>query len=104
YLNLAESAAEAGHIQEAINAVNVVRQRAGMPDIMSGPSNDDLLSRIRNERRVELMFEENRYFDVRRWQNKSGNLEKTDKWVTGMYITKRVDGSYTYERFNIGAL
>lgn len=50
--------------------------------------------RYRNERRVELAFEEHRFFDVRRWNI----LDQTDKYVTGMRITRQSDESYTYER------
>jgi len=58
-----------------------------------------LILRIKNERRVEMAMEENRYFDIRRWTESDGDLEKTDKWVTAMYITRK-DGleGYTYTR------
>jgi hypothetical protein len=52
-------------------------------------------TRIRNERRVELAFEEHRFWDVRRWKI----LTQTDKFVTGMDITKNTDGSFNYKRF-----
>ena len=64
YLNLAEAAAEAGHTQEAYNAVNTIRRRVGMPDLPQGLSKEQLILRIRNERRVELAFEAHRYLDV----------------------------------------
>src|SRR5690625_7636553 len=37
-----------------------------MPDIQD--SGKALKERYRNERRVELAFEEHRYFDIRRWK------------------------------------
>jgi hypothetical protein len=67
-LNYAEAAAELGHTQEAADAVNEVRARVGMPDVPpDGGPDRTLLERIRQERAVELAFEEHRYFDVRRW-------------------------------------
>lgn len=68
-LNYAEAAAELGHNQEAADALNQVRARVGMPPVPPEGSGDGrtLMDRIRNERNVELAFEEFRYFDVRRW-------------------------------------
>lgn len=100
-LNLAETAAEAGHLNEARIAANEVRARSGMPELPTSLSQKELILRIRNERRVELAWEENRYFDLRRWQNPSGNLSETCKWFTAMVITKNADGGFTYTRRNI---
>ena len=101
-LNLAETAAEAGHEAEALTAVNEVRARCNMPPILSGDPN--LILRIRNERRIELAWEENRFYDLRRWQTPSGDLGDTSKWFTGMYITKNGDGSFSYERRSITSI
>lgn len=98
YLNLAEAAAEAGHTSEAYDAVNTIRRRVGMPDLPQGLTKEQLILRIRNERRVELAFEAHRYFDVRRWHQPDENLEKTDRWITAAHITREADGTYTYER------
>lgn len=98
YLNLAEAAAEANHIEEAYKAVNTIRRRVNMPDLPKGLSKEELILRIRNERRVELAFEAHRYFDVRRWLKPNEDLEKTDRWITAIHITRNADGSYTYRR------
>jgi hypothetical protein len=98
-LNFAEAAAEAGKLPEATTAVNEIRTRAGMPEIPSNLSKEQLILRVRNERRVELAMEENRYFDIRRWTLPTGDLSKTDQWVTGMEITRNPDGSFTYNKF-----
>lgn len=97
-LNFAEAAAESGHLEEAKVAVNEIRTRAGMPDFPSGLTKDELILRIRNERRVELAMEGFRFFDVRRWSTPDGDLAKTDRWVTAMSITRNADGSYSYKR------
>ncbi len=96
-LDFAESAAEAGHLDEAIQSVNELRARVKMPPIPSLPENE-LILRIRNERRVELAFNENRYFDLRRWQQPTGDLSETCKWFTAMKIIKQEDGSLIYTR------
>ncbi|MFD1630277.1 RagB/SusD family nutrient uptake outer membrane protein [Pseudopedobacter beijingensis] len=99
YLSYAEAENEVNAIPtaEVLSALNKVRARAGMPDIKSKfTGNRELLrERIRNERRVELCFEEHRFFDVRRWNI----LDKTDKAVTGMLVTKNVDNTFSYSRF-----
>jgi starch-binding outer membrane protein, SusD/RagB family len=67
-LNYAEAQNEAaGPDGSVYGAVNLVRQRAGQPDL-SGLSQAEMRDRIRNERRVELAFEEHRFWDVRRWK------------------------------------
>lgn len=100
-LNFAEAAAEAGQSAEAIIAVNEIRKRAGMPDLPASLSKDELIQRIRNERRIELAMEENRYFDLRRWSTPTGDLAKTDRWITAMEITRKADGTYSYARRNV---
>ncbi len=96
-LDFAEAAAEADQLTEATDAVNEIRTRAGMPVLPVLPK-EELINRIRNERRVELALEENRYFDVRRWTQPGGDLSKTDRWITGADIKRNADGSYTYGR------
>jgi hypothetical protein len=105
YLNFAESAYQSDGPDVAIDcgngltlsargAVNAIRTRAGMPNLPTGLSASDFETRYRNERRVELAFESQRFFDVRRWKI----LSSTDKVITGMQITPGSSG-YTYARF-----
>lgn len=95
YLNYAEAEFYAnGLTVNAINAVNVVRKRAGMPDLPAGISAAEFELRLRNERRVEFAFEEHRYFDVRRWKIQ----DKTEGLVTGMKIVQTAPNTFTYER------
>lgn len=100
-LDLAEAAANAGKLSEARAAANEVRARSGMPAFPSSLSQEELILRIHNERRVELAWEEQRFYDVRRWQTPSGDLSETNKWFTAMMITKNADGSLTYKRQSI---
>jgi hypothetical protein len=69
-LNYAEAQNEAvGPDASVYNAINEVRSRPGidMPPLAAGLSQDQMRDKIRNERRIELVFEEHRFFDVRRW-------------------------------------
>ncbi|RFS19341.1 RagB/SusD family nutrient uptake outer membrane protein [Chitinophaga silvatica] len=97
-LNFAEAAAEAGHLDEAAEAVNEIRRRVNMPDLPTGLTKEQLILRVRSERRIELAMEENRYFDLRRWTSPGGDLSKTCKYVTAMEITRNSNGTFTYKR------
>lgn len=108
YLNFAEAAYQVygpdGQVSSAVGgsplsareALNKTRVRAGMPVLPAGLSKEAFEKRYRNERRVELAFEEHRFFDVRRWKI----LKETDGFVTGMRISKESEG-YSYTRFKL---
>jgi starch-binding outer membrane protein, SusD/RagB family len=64
-LNYAEACIELGEDAEATTWLNKIRFRAGMPAITS--TGATLKDEYRNERRVELVYEEHRYHDARRW-------------------------------------
>jgi hypothetical protein len=97
-LNYAEAQNEAvGADASVYDAVNQIRKRAGMPNLPVGLTKDQMRDRIRNERRVELAFEEHRFFDVRRWKIGDQVLAKP---VTGMKIV--LSGTtLTYQRFTV---
>jgi hypothetical protein len=63
YLNAAEAKYEIGETETATDLINVIRNRAGMPDKETLTLED-----VRNERFVELYCEEHRYWDIRRWR------------------------------------
>lgn len=77
YLMFAEAANEAygpsGAVQgsslTALEAVNIIRRRAEMPDVHAKFITDKNVfrDRIWNERAVELAFESKRWYDIRRW-------------------------------------
>ena len=45
----------------------MIRTRAGQPNIAAGQSQAALRAAVRHERRIELAFENHRFWDVRRW-------------------------------------
>ncbi len=85
YLNAAESAFELGQA-EAVNYINAVRERAGFPANSIKTLTTEI---IRNERRVELAFEDHRFFDLKRWrvahQVWNGNENNDNAVVYGLY-------------------
>ena len=91
YLNYAEAANEAAQgtaPDAAVDAINKVRARVDMPAIAKGISTDDFRTRVRNERRVELAFEDHRFFDVRRWKILDQTQTVTGMRPVGETITK----------------
>ena len=101
-LNYAEAANEAsGPVQSVYDAINTVRSRAGMPDLSLGLSKDQMRERIHNERRIELAFEEHRYFDVRRWRIA---MEVENQPAGRVSIIRADDGtlSFSYDQEALG--
>lgn len=70
YLNVAECYAALGQTDKALQYLNVIRMRAGVPDLttdMIAKSSMSLTEWVHNERFVELWQEGHRFFDIRRW-------------------------------------
>lgn len=64
-LNYVEASIELGEEEVAREWLSRIRYRSGMPAVTE--SGEALRDRYRNERRVELAYEEHRYHDARRW-------------------------------------
>ncbi|HEY8971179.1 MAG TPA: RagB/SusD family nutrient uptake outer membrane protein [Puia sp.] len=78
-LNYIEACIELGQETEAQNWLTKIRYRAGMPAVTAtGAALKDL---YRNERRVELAYEEHRYHDARRWMIAPTTLGRKIKFV-----------------------
>jgi hypothetical protein len=88
YLNAAEAAFELGQTQVAYNYVKDIRDRAGF-DENSLSESTLTIERIRNERRVELAFEDHRLWDLKRWRIAhdvwSGNNSSPDAMLYALY-------------------
>ena len=101
YLNYAEARNEAyGPDAEVYAAMKALRVRAGFrpSDITAGLTKEQMREVIQNERRIELAFEEHRFFDLRRWKlfddpAKRNNLLK----IRAAKITKQPDGTFVYD-------
>jgi hypothetical protein len=102
-LNFAEAANEAygpdvipaGAALSARTAINMIRTRSSvnMPELAVGLSQDEMRTAVRYERRIELAFEEHRFYDVRRW--KIANITE-NKPAGGITITKDGGGNFVY--------
>lgn len=56
---------------------------------------------IRNERRIELAFEEHRFWDIRRWMIADREESVLTQPVKGVEIVKQADGTFQYNYVNV---
>lgn len=112
FLIYAEAANEAwgptgkgGHGYSAYDVIKAIRQRAGIGDNGDDPylesiknDKDKMRELIRNERRLELCFENHRFWDLRRWKVE---LNKLNEAAKGMQIEKKSDGTLNYSPINV---
>ena len=93
-LNYAEACIELGgaDLQNGINALNLVRNRAGLPDRVT---TDQAVARgyIRQERAIEFFGEGHRYYDLRRWMMYGSVIQN----VYGMKIKQMVNGTVEWK-------
>jgi len=76
YLNLAEAAVELGRNDDALQAVNKIRERVDMPLLKSID-----VAKVRHERKIELAFEGHRFWDMKRWH--IAHLDKDQGGLNG---------------------
>jgi hypothetical protein len=106
-LNAAEAVNEAEGPGTALQYINQIRSRAGMPNYPGSLSQAQLRDRIRNERRIELSFEDHRMWDVRRWKLYDGITQSGEtslpryQQVLNLYGVK-ITGTKTAPVFTYG--
>jgi starch-binding outer membrane protein, SusD/RagB family len=103
-LNFAEAAFELGKANEALDAINQIRDRAGIARLTTITREN-----IRQERRVELAFEAHRYWDLRRWRIATTELTRSNSGIRYIldYNTRKfklvvlndIDGANTASTF-----
>lgn len=91
YLDFAEAANEAygpdtkvpDTDMSALDAINIIRNRVGAVPVRSEYTGDKTTfrDRIRNERAIELCFEDHRWYDIRRWRIAKEVLKTVNKVV-----------------------
>ena len=95
-MNYAEACIELGgaDLQKGIDAMNMVRNRAGLPDRVTA---DQATARqyVRDERNIEFFAEGHRFFDMRRWMI----CEQVIENVYGTRI-EHYDNGYTIWKSN----
>ncbi len=99
YLTYAEAQYHLGNTGVAQQYVNMVRSRPGvnMPPIENSQTGSDFLDKIKHERKVELAFEGNRWYDARRWKDAEIDFAKD---AIGLEVIKDdITGDKTYRYF-----
>ncbi|MES2265422.1 MAG: RagB/SusD family nutrient uptake outer membrane protein [Bacteroidota bacterium] len=93
-----------GPTTNVYNTLISIRKRAGINagsdnlyGLKAGITKEDMRTVIQNERRVELAFEESRYWDIRRWKLAENNMNQPR---TGLSIVK-VGTIFNYNPVNV---
>lgn len=112
-LDYAEAANEAqgpkanvgGANYSAYDVIKAIRERAGIGEFGEDPyleecaqSKEKMRELIRNERRLELCFENHRFWDLRRWKVNLANLNEAAKGIN--ITTDATTGEYIYKTFD----
>jgi len=97
-LNYAEALNELGQVENAVTQIKAIRSRAGITagantryGIKVGITQAEMRTLIQNERRIELAFEEHRFWDIRRWKIAPQVLTTP---ITGTVITNGTTVTY----------
>lgn len=104
YLNRAEAYAMKGgeNLQDAIDDINMIRRNRFTPETykaLTAGTQEDVITAVRDERRMELCFEGHRWFDLRRWDRPSITHTFTpdvaSPTILDTYILEENDPAYT---------
>ena len=78
YLIRAEARAQQNKLGDAVNDLNIIRQRAGLGNLGALSDLPSAMLAIEKERRLELFTEwGHRWFDLKRWKSVTGDATKT---------------------------
>ena len=89
----------------AYDVIKAIRERAGLGEFGKDPyleecaqNKDKMRELIRNERRLELCFENHRFWDLRRWNVEFPKLNEAAKGIN--ITTDATTGKYIYKTFD----
>lgn len=105
-LNYAEALNELGENRADMEQCIIdLRKRAGIEagddgryGLPASYTQEQMREIIHNERRIELAFEEHRFWDIRRWKIAQTVMNEP---LRGVVITRLMDGSYSYEYVDV---
>jgi hypothetical protein len=111
-LNYAEAAVEVGKQGEAFEMLKQIRERAGINETSSDPelkgkvyglnpnmNQSEMREAVREERFIELLFEQKRMWDLRRWMIYDKLMIGQEK-RHALVMNKQTDGTYTTYLFD----
>lgn len=86
-LSYAEAQNELNYQDVSVTYINMIRERAGVGALpRTGWTKETLRARIQKEYRIEFAFEDNRFFDARRW-------DKAKDWFSQRVYKVNVSGT-----------
>ncbi len=94
-LNYAEACLGLGETEIAATYINMIRNRAALPDFTG-----NITKALRHERKIEFVFEDKRWFDIRRWKI----LDECLTDALGMSILETTQGnnvSTSWQQINV---
>lgn len=105
YLLYAEALNESGQISEAYQWIDAVRSRAGLKGVVQSwadhsslpdkpSSKEGLRSIIQQERMIELVFEGQRFWDIRRWK-------RAEEFLNAPIRAWNIEGEDTESYYNV---
>ena len=107
-LNFAEASNELENTSIAYDQLIALRKRAGiikgsnsLYGLKEGMNKEQMRLAIQLERRIEMAFEEQRYWDARRWKIAEQEFNKT---LHGKKIVKNQDETFTYSEVPVSVI
>jgi len=98
-MNYIEASIELGQVDQAVLWLNRIRFRSGMPAVATA-SQTEMRNIYRHERRIEMVYEEQRYHDARRWMIAEETLGRRTTYIkiTGKFKSgKSMSQPYHYD-------
>lgn len=101
YLNRAEAYAEQGKVKLAMDDLNRLRKsriKAASYVELTASDKESAMELIKKERRLEFCYEQQRWFDLRRWNQPEivhEFVEEYNPYTTSTYTLKANDDAYT---------
>jgi len=88
-----------GYTLSARQALRQVRRSAGtsLPEVTTTDRNQ-FRNAVKHERRIELAFEDHRYWDLIRWSDAETVLNRP---VTGVRVSKDINGVFSYQTVDV---
>lgn len=108
-LNYAEAMNEAygpdqapdGYTLTALDALQLVRDRASLQlPAVRASSREEFRRAVKHERRIELAFEDHRYWDLVRWKDA---MEVLNQPVRGVKVARTGENTWSYEETEVAA-
>jgi len=88
-----------GYNMSARQALKMVRDRASTSlPVVTAATITDFRTAVKHERRIELAFEDHRYWDLLRWNDAATVLNQP---IQGVTVTKTTTGGFSYQTVNV---